>query len=763
MSVPPELVAQVRRDLAALLKHAADVEAALVGLAARPSDDAARALFERHIEARTLGELASRDAGEADELLRLAVDEEDERGRARALVELAGREGAFRALSKVLPRSFRAVPAERERAIRTAARAAADQRVWPDLPVRLRDVFVAPPATVSKGRAVARPRVPPDPASQFDDVMDALRVAIVDARVVVLAGVAGSGRTTVAAMLASALADDPTLLPLWLDRAELLQLSKSGASTILGVNERTLSRRGGVVAIADGIDDLPGRSVALDALLGAVRRDAFATLVLTVRRESVSSLHPLVEPQRLIELGPFDRARVVTWSRRWQAAMHDAPDGARGFDGTRYLDAPTDATDGLGDALSGLVQLPFGLSLLANLHAHKRPLPEPSTTRRRASLIREVLDGTCAEVAQRAGVSPAFARDALRRLAIVERASADEGARRERWREHMELGRFSDALAEFGRSFLLHREAESGFVHGAFSDELAAEFIASRLARLLHRSEESPSGFAVDDREAAALWASVVGICQIDDALLMLLAEMFPDWSSFANGRKRSDRSSRDLLRQRLPTIFLHLMKDDALDATVSIARATGTPHSLVVARSLAACFGIAGLTAPDGDGRFPAGEPLVAAHYAQASGRMRAELGSLYVDGLVQPRISLRGCAKDLLETITAETDLSFVDLEGSDLSDFFFNEAVLFGTSFRHADLRRSHWNHGSFSYIDFSHADLRGTAFRGSRVWDCDLTDAVLIGVDLSHTELTRTDLSKAILTEDDARTRGVTLRP
>jgi len=763
VSVPPELVAQVRRDLAALLKHEEEVRAALVGLGEQPTDDAARGLVERHIEVRSLGELVSRDTAEADELLRLAVDDEEPRATVRGLVELSEIGTAFRALSRVLPRSFRAVSAEQEQAMRAAARAAADQRVWPDLPVRLRDVFVPPPATVSKGRAGGRTRMPQESGARADDVMDALRDALVRARVVVLTGVAGSGRTTVAAMLASALADDHELLPLWFDRAELVQLSKSGASTIFGLNERVLGRRGGVVAIADGIDDLPGRAVALDALLGAVRRDAFATLVLTVRRESVASLHPLVDPHRVIELEPFDRARVAAWSKRWQTAIQGTPDAAQGFDGTRYLGAPIDANDELGDALSNLVQLPFGLSLLANLHAHKRPLPEPSTARRRASLIREVLDGTCSEVAQRAGVSPAFARDALRRLAIVERASADAGARRERWREHMELGRFSEVLAEFGRSFLLRREAESGFVHGAFSNELAAEFVASRLARLLQRSEESSSGFAVDDREATALWASVVGICPIDDTLLKLLAEMFPDWSSFVNGRTRSHQSSRDLLRQRLPTIFLHLMRDDALDVTVSIARATGTAHALVVARSLAACFGLAGLTAPDCRGRFPAGDPLIAAHYAQASGRMRAELGTMYMDEIVQPRVSLRGCPADVLETIIEETDLFHLDLSSLDLSAASFDEGTIFGASLRDTDLRSSQWNYGTFTRIDFSNADLRGATFRGSRLWDCDVTNAVLIGVDLSRTEVERTDLSKAILTEDDARARGITLRP
>lgn len=763
MNAAPELVAQLRRDFAALLKDDLSIAMALVGVFGEPSVDNARALVERHIEVRSLGELVSRDANEADALLRLAVDDEWSRQMLRDLAKLSEFGPVFRALSKVLPRSFRAVTAEQEQALRAAARAAANRRVWPDLPVRLRDVWVPPPATVSNAPTGARTRTPPEPGERVEDAMNALRVAIPSARVVVLTGVAGSGRTTVAAMLADTLAEDDALLPLWLDRAALMQLSPIEPLTLAGLNERALIRRGGAVAIADGIDDLPERAAVLDALLGASKRNVFSTLVLTVRRESVSSLPPLDEPYPVIELEPFDRARVAAWSQRWQLALHGSADGDQGFDGTRYLDAPPGAIDELGGALSDLVQLPFGLALLANLHAHKRPLPDPSTTRRRASLIREVFDGTCAEVAQRVGVSPAFARDALRRLAVFERAAAREGARRDRWREHLELARFSEVLAELERSFLLRREAEGGFVHGAFSDELVAEFVASRLSRLLQRSEDSPSGFVVEDREAAALWASVFGVCEIDDTLLTLLAEMFPDWSSFVKGRTRSDRSSRDVLLQRLPTIFLHLMKDDALDTTVSIARATDTPHSLVVARSLAACFALAALTTPACRGRFPAGDPRVAAYYARAVGHIRAEFGSFNMDEIVLMRVSLRGCSKDLLQTIADDTDLSHVDLEGSNLSGFIFNQGDLFGTSLQNADLRDSGWNYGNFSHIDFSGADLRGATFKGARVWDCDLTDAVLIGVDLSQAELVRTDLSKAILTEEDARARGITLRP
>lgn len=767
MNAPPELVAQVRRDLTALAKHAPDVTARMLRIVSGEAE-AARGLVEQHVEVRSLGELASRGAEEADELLRLAVDDGDTRTQLRALVACAEVPAVFRALSRALPRSFRAVTAEEERTIRARARGAADQRVWPDLPVKLRDVFVPPPAGVSEWNTGSRPRSTQEPGVRVDDVMAALHDALVQERVIVLAGAAGSGRTTVAAMLADSLADDTVHLPLWLDRATLTRLSEaeasaSDASTVLGVDERRLARRGGVVAIADGIDDIPGKSTVLGALLGALKRGTFTALVLTSRRESVASMHPLPSPSQLVELEPFDRARIDRWSARWRHALGAAPDFAQGFEGSRYLDAPADTADELGDALSDLVKLPFGLSLLANLHAHKRPLPDPSTTRRRAGLIREVLDRTCAEVAQRADVSAAFAREALRRLAVVERAMVSGDARRDRWEEHLELDRFSHVLVEFRRSFLLGAVTGGGFVHGAFGDELAAEFVASRLSRIVQRSDDSPSGFAVDDREAGALWVGAVGLCQIDQILLPLLTEMFPDWSAFANGRRRSDAALRSALQARLPSILLHLMRDGALDATVAIARATGSPHSLVLARSLAACFALSALTEAGGQGRLFMAEQPLASCYPKAWGHIKADLGSWYMDEMVQPRISLRGCSRDLLDTIIEETDLSFVDLSSLDLSAAVFNEGSFFGTSFRDADLRSSQWTHGTFQLLDFTNADLRGATFVGSRVWDCDLTNTVLIGVDLSRTALARTDLSKAILTEDDARARGVTLRP
>ncbi|MEZ4405401.1 MAG: hypothetical protein R3A52_02745 [Polyangiales bacterium] len=629
MNAAPELVAQLRRDLAALVKHADAIETALVGLVVQPTDEAARALVERHIELRSLGELVSREMDEADALLRLAVDDEASRQMVSKLADFSELGRVFRVLSKVLPRSFRAVTAEQEKALRSVARAAADRRVWPDLPVRLRDVWVPPPATVSNVLAGTRTRTrtPTEPSERVEDAVDALREAMINARVVVLAGVAGNGRTTVAAMLADAVAEEEALLPLWLDRAALVQLPPTGPLTCFGLNERALIHRGGVVGIADGVDDLPDRAAVLDALLGAAKRSVFSTLVLTLRRESLSSLPPLDEPYPVIELEPFDHARVAAWSQRWQLALDGSTDGDQGFDGTRYLDAPTYAADELGGALSDLVQLPFGLALLANLHAHKRPLPDPSTTRRRAALIREVLDGTCAEVAQRVGVTPALARDALRRLAIFERAAAREGARRDRWREHLELAKFSEVLAELERSFLLRDTRPRVASCTARSAMSWSPSCRLQPLKAVAAVGGFSSGFVVEDREAAALWRALFGICEIDCHAPVAVGRDVPRLVVLREGAHAAATAPRGISCFNVSRrIFLHLMKDDALDTTVSIARATDTPHSLVVVAFTGVVLRARRSDRARSRRQVPGGYPRVAAYYARAVGHIQAE-----------------------------------------------------------------------------------------------------------------------------------------
>jgi len=770
VNAPPELVAQVRRDLATLVRHAATVREGLETLAKGADADAARGLVERHIEVRSLGELASRGAEEADELLRMAVDDEEARASVRGLMAFADGDKVFRALARVLPRSFRALSPEGERAIRERARSLMDQRLWADLPVTLGQVFVPPAARVvdQDGRTGERTRAPTEQGAIVGDAMEAAREAIKTVDLTVIAGVPGSGKSAIAAALAASLADASDLLPVWLDRASLARFTDP-ASTLdgvltsaLGVGSQQLQRHGHVVAIIDGIDDLPIRSATLRTLLSGLRDGTFARIVVTARRRYLSSLWRATPGNhRVIELEPLDRDQVERWCAMWREALDLTPGYARGFDASHYLDAPGDAPDELGDALSGLVRLPFGLSLLANLHAHGRRLPKPSSTRRRAEVIREVLDGACAEVAREVRVPIATARDALRRLAVLKRAAIVDEGQRALWEKQLGLDASSAVLRAFGRSFLLGGSPGGDFVHQAFSDELTAEYLASRVATILQRADHSPTEFVLETREATSVWVAAVSLIDIDASLLALLAEMLPDWSAFANGRRRRDRSAE--LLDRLLAIFARLVKDQALEATVAAAQATGLNHSLVVAKSLAACFALSALTAPDRKGRLPLGRTSLAPWYPQAWGRIRTELGRDFLFDVVQLRTALTGCPDDLLDTIAYDTDLSGLDVSDTSLRGIYLIGETLYGTSFCGADLRDSRLESARLFVSDFSGADLRGADVDRAIFEACVMDRTILIGVDLSRADFHNTDLSRAILTEADALALGVTLRP
>ena len=767
MNAPPELVAQVRRDLAALVRHAATVRAGLETLAKPTDADAARGLVEQHIEVRSLGELVSREAEQADELLRMAVDDEADRATVRGLMTAATANGVFRALSKVLPRSFRALSTEEERAIRARARALVGQRLWADLPVTLAQVFVPPAARVADLVVRHSDWLPgATPGALVSDATRAARDGL-GAEAMVIAGAPGSGKSAIAATLAASLADAGDLLPVWLDRASLARFGDP-ASTLdsvlmsaLGVGERQLQRHGQVVAIVDGIDDLPGHSATIRTLLWGLRDGIFARLVVAMGRR-IPAMGWTFLNVRLIELEPFDRDRVERWCARWREALDLTPGFARGFDASHYLDAPGDAPDELGDALSDLVRLPFGLSLLANLHAHGRRLPKLSSTRKRAEAIREVLDGACAEVARDAKVTMATARDTLRRLAVLKRAAIADDAQRTLWERHLGLDSSSAVARAFGRSFLLGGSPGNDFVHQAFCDELTAEYLASRVAKILQRAEHSSTEFVLETREATSVWVAAVSLIDMDEPLLALLAEMLPDWSAFVSARvRRKDRSAE--LLDRLLAIFARLVQDQALESTVATAQATGLPHSRVVAKSLAACFALSALTAPDRKGRLPLGTASLGAWYPRAWGRIRAELGREFTTDAVQSRTALTGCPKEVLDTVVAETHLSGIDVSGSSLKGIDLGAESLYKTLFRGADLRDSAFADAFVRESDFSGADLRGAFVSGAIFDGCMMDGAILIGVNLSQADFHATDLSRAILTEDDARARGVTLRP
>jgi uncharacterized protein YjbI with pentapeptide repeats len=181
-----------------------------------------------------------------------------------------------------------------------------------------------------------------------------------------------------------------------------------------------------------------------------------------------------------------------------------------------------------------------------------------------------------------------------------------------------------------------------------------------------------------------------------------------------------------------------------------------------VVARSIAACFALASLTSTDGHGRLP----LDAASgdlYLRAWGHVRAEYGSDFVEWTVQDHVSLRGVSEATMAKIVEETDVSRVDLTGAVVQNADLSRRLLFGCVLRGSDLRFANLSDAGLYGCDLSNADLRGAILTRALIVGSELDGAILVGVDLSSTGFQSTDLRRAILTEDEARARGVTLRP
>lgn len=126
-------------------------------------------------------------------------------------------------------------------------------------------------------------------------------------------------------------------------------------------------------------------------------------------------------------------------------------------------------------------------------------------------------------------------------------------------------------------------------------------------------------------------------------------------------------------------------------------------------------------------------------------------ELIQLLRNGFIDEFNETRPCDKDGLFDLTEldlrGTEIIGANLSNADLSGSDFSETELVNVGFSNSDLTSANFSKTVIKNSDFIRATLIGTKFNGSKVEECDFTEADFSGADLSDADLSNSDLCYA----------------
>lgn len=398
----------------------------------------------------------------------------------------------------------------------------------------VRKVFVAPQATYrvigvsDKSYEIAN--VPGQLGALLSE-----RVPAGDLRI--LCGGPGSGKSTVCRMLASQLAHDPAMHPVFLR----LRHMREGADLVSFVeaslrNEGLIDRISdlrdvpNLVFILDGFDELVMASRARLRNFFNVLTEELASGPLRFARAIVSgrdTLFPhgdgLPAGAHVLTLAPFDEPRVAEWGRKWRA-LHGRGPGS-GFTPEKLLPA---AKTHQATPLQHLASWPLTLHLLARVHTSGTLNLglEKNQEIEKAFLYRSIMADTVRRQATQASGTGRFDHQQMQRFL---RHLAWQMYSREtdslEFHEVMPLVRelYPDATESDASEITevaivnapeLTKGEETGceFVHKSFSEYLAAEHIAETVERAAFKVAEfgSPEpSWRMSTGDATAELASV--------------------------------------------------------------------------------------------------------------------------------------------------------------------------------------------------------------------------------------------------------------
>lgn len=388
---------------------------------------------------------------------------------------------------------------------------------------------------------------------------------------IVLCGGPGSGKSTLCKILASQLASDANMHPVFLRLRRL----KEGADVAVFLEE-SLQRQGvitrladlrslpNLVLILDGFDELVMASRSRLRQFFNVLREEHSSLPLRTAKIIVSgrdTLFPqgdgLPSGSHVISLLPFDGERVKAWGEKWRCLHKDGP-GAT-FEPERFVDNSKDRKKAA--ALHHLVTWPLTLHLVARVHTSGRldlGIKGPNPKLEKAYLYRSILAETASRQVTQADsqgrLNPQNTREFLRDLAwrmySESRDSMDPVevmpllARYFPESNESELSELADVAVVNSPELSKGEETGFEFVHKSFAEYLVAERMAHSVELTIFKAAQFGTDeltWRMSDLEAARELAPTLATRLLPEEVQEMLEPMLGALHQFLQGARVSE------------------------------------------------------------------------------------------------------------------------------------------------------------------------------------------------------------------------------
>ncbi len=425
---------------------------------------------------------------------------------------------------------------------------------------------------------------------------------------VILCGGPGSGKSTLCRVMASELAKDPTIHPVFLR----LRRVKEGAE-IGQFIEESLEKHGlisrladlrdipNLVLILDGFDELVMASRArLRHFFNVLREDLSAGPLRNARAivSGRDTLFPrgegLPTGSHVLSLQPFDKLRVKAWGTKWRLLHKSGPGNT--FHPEEFIDEEQEQEPK--PPLHHLVSWPLTLHLVARVHTAGKLEVRAKAAKKieKAYLYRSILAETShrqAEQTEGTGrLDPKKMRDFLRALAwemhsrsidsmdpsevmpILKRFYPD--------RNEQDLAELAEVAVVNSPELTKGEETGFEFVHKSFAEFLVGERFADLVEKVAFKAPEYGSDeltWRMSEQDAARELAPMFGIRLMPDEVQEMLEPMLGCFAPFSKGERVDEvvgaAARRDgLIRivDRFESVFADFLRGGSLEIVARLA-----------------------------------------------------------------------------------------------------------------------------------------------------------------------------------------------
>lgn len=435
----------------------------------------------------------------------------------------------------------------------------------------VRKVFLKPEATyqvVGVSGEAGNPIKTPDTGKLFGALLST-RISGED--LIILCGGPGSGKSTFCRILASELAQNDNIYPVFLRLRRL----KEGADIAKHIEE-CLHKLGVITRLSD-LRELPNLIIILDGFdelvmasrsrlrqffnllreehsTGPLRR---AKIIVSGRDTLFPNGEGLPTGSHVITLLPFDKLRVETWGKKWRTLHQSGP--GHTFKPEVLISTKSDIANNK-PPLHHLVSWPLTLHLVARVHT--AGLLDIGGEQRhevdKAYLYRSILAETASRQVDQADglgrLDPNQMREFLRSLSWEMYSRSTDSmdpaevipllAKYYPDTSEADMSELADVAVVNSPELTKGEETGFEFVHKSFSEYLVAEKVADCIERVTYMvpgygSEELE--WRMTDHEAATELAPVIGIRLLTEEVQEMLEPMLGNLKLFLKGKKADE------------------------------------------------------------------------------------------------------------------------------------------------------------------------------------------------------------------------------